>query len=54
VWPGAIKVVRVVKDLCEARAEEWGRLELEETRIGRLDHKIEKLKGQRACRGSSS
>jgi aldehyde dehydrogenase len=30
--------------LAEANAEEWGRIELEETRIGRLDHKIEKLK----------
>src|SRR5438445_5867592 len=38
------KVVEIVKSLAEANAEEWGRLELEETRIGRLDHKIEKLK----------
>src|SRR5579864_6065084 len=38
------KVVELVKSLAEARAEEWGRLELEETKIGRLDHKIEKLK----------
>lgn len=38
------KVVEIVKTLAEAHAEEWGRLELEETRIGRLDHKIEKLK----------
>ena len=38
------KVVEIVKGLAEANAEEWGRIELEETKIGRLDHKIEKLK----------
>jgi aldehyde dehydrogenase len=38
------KVVTIVKTLAEANAEEWGRIELEETKIGRLDHKIEKLK----------
>ncbi len=37
------KIVDVVKRLAEANAEAWGRLELEETKIGRLDHKIEKL-----------
>jgi aldehyde dehydrogenase len=37
------KVVSIVKALAEANAEAWGRLELDETRIGRLDHKIEKL-----------
>ena len=37
------KIVDVVKRLAEANAEPWGRLELEETKIGRLDHKIEKL-----------
>jgi len=41
---GRAKVVEVVKTLAEANAEEWGRIELEETKIGRLDHKIEKLK----------
>jgi aldehyde dehydrogenase len=38
------KVVEIVKAMAEANAEEWGRIELEETKIGRLDHKIEKLK----------
>jgi aldehyde dehydrogenase len=38
------KVVEIVKTLADANAEEWGRIELEETKIGRLDHKIEKLK----------
>jgi aldehyde dehydrogenase len=38
------KVVEIVKALAEANAETWGKQELEETKIGRLDHKIEKLK----------
>ncbi len=39
-----VKIVQCIKDLCSAQAEELGRLELEETGIGRLDHKIQKLK----------
>lgn len=42
---GRVKVIRIIKELSLANANEWGRLELEETKIGRLDHKIEKLKG---------
>src|SRR5689334_3595168 len=38
------KVVEIVKTLADTNATEWGRIELEETKIGRLDHKIEKLK----------
>jgi len=38
------KIVEIVKAMSEANALEWGRLELDETKIGRLDHKIEKLK----------
>lgn len=37
------KLVQIVKTLCQQNAEVWGRAELEETKIGRLDHKIEKL-----------
>ncbi len=37
------KAVHVVKTLAWDNAAEWGRMELEETKIGRLDHKIEKL-----------
>src|SRR5689334_8149525 len=37
------KVVEIVKSMADANAVEWGRIELEETKIGRLDHKIEKL-----------
>jgi aldehyde dehydrogenase len=38
------KVVEIVKTMAEANAEAWGKIELDETKIGRLDHKIEKLK----------
>jgi aldehyde dehydrogenase len=37
------KVVEIVKALCTEKAKEWGKLELDETKIGRLDHKVEKL-----------
>lgn len=37
------KIEEIVKTLAERNAQEWGRIELEETKIGRLDHKIEKL-----------
>jgi len=37
------KIVEIVKTLAGANAERWGRQELDETKIGRLDHKIEKL-----------
>lgn len=48
---GRVKVIEIVKGLCETNAAEWGRIELEETKIGRLDHKIEKLKAQRGIPG---
>jgi len=37
------KICAIVKNMCETNAVEWGRVELEETKIGRLDHKIGKL-----------
>jgi aldehyde dehydrogenase len=37
------KIVDIVKKLSDVNAEPWGRVELDETKIGRLDHKIEKL-----------
>jgi aldehyde dehydrogenase len=49
---GRNKVIQIVKELCSSNAKEWGRLELEETKIGRLDHKIEKLLGQRGLPGT--
>jgi aldehyde dehydrogenase len=38
------RMVSIIRRMCETHAEEWGRAEIEETKIGRLDHKIEKLK----------
>ncbi len=38
-----VKIVEIVKSMAEANAETWGKLELDETKIGRLDHKIGKL-----------
>lgn len=38
------KSIDCVRKITDQQAEELGRLELEETKIGRLDHKIEKLK----------
>ncbi len=42
---GRIKVIEIVKKICTAKDEEWGKLEFAETKIGRLDHKIAKLAG---------
>ncbi len=38
------KAVQCIRDICVSQAEELGRMELEETKIGRLDHKIAKLR----------
>ncbi|HMO83743.1 MAG TPA: aldehyde dehydrogenase [Lacipirellulaceae bacterium] len=37
------EIETIIKTLADKNAAEWGRIELEETKIGRLDHKIEKL-----------
>lgn len=37
-------IIDCVRKICDEQAEELGTLEFEETKIGRLDHKIEKLK----------
>jgi len=37
------KAIAVIRKLCVQKAKEWGTIEFEETKIGRLDHKIEKL-----------
>lgn len=36
-------IVKLIKQLAKTNAREWGEMELAETKIGRLDHKIEKL-----------
>lgn len=38
------KIVDIIKTMADANAEVWGKLEYDETKIGRLDHKIGKLK----------
>jgi aldehyde dehydrogenase len=38
------KAVDCIRTICAEQAEELGRMELEETKIGRLDHKIAKLR----------
>jgi aldehyde dehydrogenase len=40
---GRAKVIEIVKTMCVSNAEAWGKFEMEETKIGRLDHKIGKL-----------
>ena len=42
---GRKTIVNIVKTLCAENAKVWGKLELDETKIGRLDHKIAKLNG---------
>ena len=41
---GRKKAIDVIRRMCVQKAKEWGELEFAETKIGRLDHKIEKLK----------
>src|SRR5688500_8598748 len=36
-------IVKLIKSMAKANAQAWGRMELDETKIGRLDHKVEKL-----------
>lgn len=38
------EICAMLKDIPRRNAEAWGKLELEETKVGRLDHKIAKLK----------
>ncbi|MCG8526883.1 MAG: aldehyde dehydrogenase [Opitutales bacterium] len=38
-----VEITRLIKEICVEKAAEWGKLEFEETKLGRLDHKIEKL-----------
>ena len=37
------KVVEIVKNLVVAKSKEWGTFEFNETKIGKLEHKISKL-----------
>lgn len=38
-----VEIIDLVRQICADKAEEWGKLEFDETKLGRLDHKIEKL-----------
>jgi len=44
-WAARAKVVEIVKTMCADHAIRWGTIEFEETKIGRLEHKIGKLHG---------
>ncbi|MCL4108495.1 UNVERIFIED_CONTAM: hypothetical protein GTU68_046776 [Idotea baltica] len=48
------KAIDVVKTMCDEQAEELGRLEFEETKIGRLEHKIGKLRVIKSVPGVES
>jgi aldehyde dehydrogenase len=37
-------IVKMIKSIAKENAQAWGQMEFDETKIGRLDHKIEKLK----------
>lgn len=37
------EIVQIIRDVVRTRIEELGRMELDETKIGRLDHKFDKL-----------
>ncbi|MDP0499508.1 MAG: aldehyde dehydrogenase EutE [Verrucomicrobiota bacterium JB022] len=42
---GRKEAIRIIKTMCAENATEWGKIEFAETKVGRLDHKIEKLHG---------
>jgi len=44
-------MISIVRNICIDRCEELGKMELEETKVGRLDHKIQKLKNMRYVLG---
>jgi aldehyde dehydrogenase len=45
------KMVNIIVRICNERREELGRMEMEETKVGRLDHKILKLTNMRFVLG---
>ena len=48
------KMVKIIVRICNDRREELGRMEMEETKVGRLDHKILKLTNMRFVLGVES
>lgn len=47
-------MVSIVRRICAERCEELGRMELEESHVGRLDHKIQKLRNMRFVLGTEA
>ncbi len=45
------RMVDIIRRICNDRREELGRMEMEETKVGRLDHKILKLTNMRFVLG---
>src|SRR5581483_6680662 len=45
------RMIDIIRGICHDRRQELGRMELEETRVGRLDHKILKLENMRHVLG---
>lgn len=48
------RMVTIIRRLCGDNAEEWARQELAETRIGRADHKADKLRNIRLVPGAEA
>jgi len=48
------RMVTIIRRLCHDNPEEWARLELAETRIGRADHKADKLRNIRLVPGAEA
>lgn len=48
------KMVAAIRRICEQRADELGKIEMDESKIGRLDHKIEKLKAIKSVVGEEA
>ena len=45
------RMIEIIRGICNDRREELGRMEMEETKVGRLDHKILKLRNMRFVLG---
>ena len=45
------RMIEIIRTICNDRCEELGRMEYEETRVGRLDHKILKLQNMKFVLG---
>ena len=45
------RMISIVRRICIDRCEELGSMELEESKVGRLDHKIQKLKNMQYVLG---